>query len=471
VTTNLTYDNAGNRLTLVNATANLTYNYDVTNRLESMDDHNATWSNPGTTPAYIFDYDYRSRRLGREGAANVGGYASYTPSRELYDGGAAVRAYTVSGSPVLNAEYIRGSDWGGGVGGILYNLSGSTPSYYHYDGRGDVVALTSNTGTVNYQAAYDSYGTHSASGSKGTQESGTNYDLFRANTKEEYPSGLLNEGQRYRDLATDVFLTRDPAGMIDGPNEYSYVRQNPWTGFDPEGLQTEPMPGPAMIVPLMIEITLVAIIVKVAWENTFHSHPAQQPTYSAPTTPSSPPPTSTPPIIPPAPPPTSTPPQTNSAPAKNPEGFTPAAPLPNSIPGGSTPTLPTPTSTPPQEISPEASQQLTVMEATVNGNSAASTRRQIIYGLFYPEGPIWKYGISGQDGPADVNHPRVKQQTKGTDLVPKIIDVVPEGEGARQKALDIELQKVDEHADQNDGNGPPGNKRPQPSNQGPGGAQ
>ena len=44
----------------------------------------------------------------------------------------------------------------------------------------------------------------------------------------------------YRDLETGVFLTRDPAGFVDGPNAYTYVRQNPWTKFDPEGLQGIP---------------------------------------------------------------------------------------------------------------------------------------------------------------------------------------------------------------------------------------
>jgi hypothetical protein len=32
------------------------------------------------------------------------------------------------------------------------------------------------------------------------------------------------------------FLTRDPLGFKAGPNMYTYVRQNPWTHFDPEGL-------------------------------------------------------------------------------------------------------------------------------------------------------------------------------------------------------------------------------------------
>jgi uncharacterized protein RhaS with RHS repeats len=39
-----------------------------------------------------------------------------------------------------------------------------------------------------------------------------------------------------------VWLSRDPAGFVDGPNLYAYVRQNPWTAFDPDGL-AEKKPG------------------------------------------------------------------------------------------------------------------------------------------------------------------------------------------------------------------------------------
>jgi RHS repeat-associated protein len=52
------------------------------------------------------------------------------------------------------------------------------------------------------------------------------------------PTGLLLEGYRYRDLETGQFLSRDPAGLVDGPNLYTYVLQNPWTAFDPLGLET-----------------------------------------------------------------------------------------------------------------------------------------------------------------------------------------------------------------------------------------
>jgi hypothetical protein len=36
-----------------------------------------------------------------------------------------------------------------------------------------------------------------------------------------------------------VWLSRDPAGFVDGPNLYAYVMQNPWTGWDPDGLATD----------------------------------------------------------------------------------------------------------------------------------------------------------------------------------------------------------------------------------------
>jgi len=33
-----------------------------------------------------------------------------------------------------------------------------------------------------------------------------------------------------------VWLSPDPAGFVDGPNLYAYVRNNPWSSFDPHGL-------------------------------------------------------------------------------------------------------------------------------------------------------------------------------------------------------------------------------------------
>jgi RHS repeat-associated protein len=113
------------------------------------------------------------------------------------------------------------------VGGLT-----DIPGYTHYNSRGDVVSKTDDTGATTYQARYEAFGTR-------TSEQGNTQDRQKANTKDEDPTGLLNEGFRYRDLESGAFITRDPLGFVDGPNMYAYVVQNPWTKFDPEGLATK----------------------------------------------------------------------------------------------------------------------------------------------------------------------------------------------------------------------------------------
>ena len=71
---------------------------------------------------------------------------------------------------------------------------------------------------------------------------GTRDGKYGANGKYEEPAGLLNEGFRYRDRLTNTFITRDPAGFIDGPNDYNYVGHNPWSAWDPNGLATVLIP-------------------------------------------------------------------------------------------------------------------------------------------------------------------------------------------------------------------------------------
>ncbi len=159
------------------------------------------------------------------GVAGVDTWLSFSAglSVQEYDTAATVG----TASPAV--EFFRGSDWGGGIGGILYSLRGGDPGYKYYNSRGDVVAETDDTLAFNYKASYEAYGTRA-------REEGTTEDRQRANTKDEDPWGALNEGMRYRDLDTGSWMTRDPVGFVDGPNLYAYVVQNPWSKFDPIGL-------------------------------------------------------------------------------------------------------------------------------------------------------------------------------------------------------------------------------------------
>ena len=170
---------------------------------------------------HSYRYDYRTRRVERDEPGTAKTAVTFAGGVSLFE--------LEEGAANPEVEYVRGADIGGGVGGILYSLRSAGIAYSHYNHRGDVVARTDASGSLTYEAHYEAFGTR-------TEEQGTNPDRHRANTKEEDPTGLLNEGFRYRCLETGVFLTRDPAGFVDGPNLYAYVVQNPWTYFDPEGL-------------------------------------------------------------------------------------------------------------------------------------------------------------------------------------------------------------------------------------------
>jgi|GEM_PF-2833742 len=253
------YDDNGNRISRTEDGKLTTYAYDRENRLTEVVvppgvETRTLRATPGTAehrhpeaaldidfqvqhPAktYRYAYDHRTRRVLRDESA-AGGEKTFL----VFSGGTSAREWEGSGATLdpttatLRAEHIRGSDWGGGVGGILYTLRAGAPSYAHYNSRGDVVARTGADGSLTYQAAYEAYGKHGEA--PGSQEWGTSPERHRANTKPEDPTGLLNEGFRYRDLETGTFITRDPLGFVDGPNVYTYVVQNPWTMFDPHGL-------------------------------------------------------------------------------------------------------------------------------------------------------------------------------------------------------------------------------------------
>ena len=123
------------------------------------------------------------------------------------------------------------------MGGIVYTLHGSAAmsanySFNHYNSRGDVTVKSNSGEGVVYAGDYTALGSRSKE-----YMAANNEDWQRSNTKDEDVPGYANEGFRFRDLETGVFINRDPAGFVDGPNLYCYVKQNPWTKFDPLGLE------------------------------------------------------------------------------------------------------------------------------------------------------------------------------------------------------------------------------------------
>lgn len=222
----LSYDEAGNRtsqtVTQAASLSTTSYAWDAQDRLASVT------MPDGSTHSYA--YDYRTRRIG-----TTEGTAPGVPTKQtaiVFSGGLSVAEWegetgSLPVSPTV--EYTRGPDMGGGVGGMLYSLRGGITKYSLSNGRGDIVAQADQSATLTWTASYEAYG-------KRAKETGTNQDKQRANSKDEDPTGLLNEGFRYRDIETGVWMSRDPAGFVDGPNVYAYCRENPWSHFDPNGL-------------------------------------------------------------------------------------------------------------------------------------------------------------------------------------------------------------------------------------------
>jgi RHS repeat-associated protein len=237
---NFSYDPNGARTNKTSVTTEGTevteYVYDEDNRLIQV-----VASAPSVASVVnSFSYDYRSRR-----------YFRSTPTETnlcVFDGGLAIQEYdaTSNSQPQtsnLRTEYTRGEGMGGGVGGMVYSIkhtqaSGLPPQTSiicsHANHRGDIIARSSDTGSLTSFALYEAYGTRPTEWSDGVTG---DPDRQKANTKEEETDlGLLNEGMRYRDLETGTFLTRDPIGYADGPNVYCYVHCNPITKFDAFGL-------------------------------------------------------------------------------------------------------------------------------------------------------------------------------------------------------------------------------------------
>ena len=213
---------------------------------------------------FKWQYDYRTRRIGLTSPAVTGtaaGVATDQPGVALghvafiFSGGLSVAEHqrTAELTPLdatADVAFVRGPDMGGGVGGLLYSKRGGVFKYDVSNGRGDIVAQ-SNPGLANgandftWAASYETAGKRAK-----TTGTGTNADRQRGNSKdEETRLGLLNEGFRYRDTETMVWLSRDPAGFVDGPNLYAYVRQNPWSKFDPKGLAEKNTATPAQAAP------------------------------------------------------------------------------------------------------------------------------------------------------------------------------------------------------------------------------
>ncbi|NQU45192.1 hypothetical protein HQ520_18065 [bacterium] len=219
--TSITYSvNALNQYTGVGGTAlvyddlaNLTYDgmttytWDGENRLVSA-------SVPGHLIAY--KYDPFGRRIETDDNGIV--------TRYVYSGYKVIAEY--SGSGVLQAKYVHGRT----DDEVLRLDRGGSLYYYHYDGLGSVMALSSESGATVETYRYDVWGNPSGSGS-----SGNPYRF--AGRRYEPATGLYYNRSRYYDPGLGRFLSPDPIGYYGGFNLYAYCQNDPINLIDPYGLK------------------------------------------------------------------------------------------------------------------------------------------------------------------------------------------------------------------------------------------
>ncbi len=138
-----------------------------------------------------------------------------------YLGGSVIQELNSSNQVVK--EYLRGLDLGGGIGGIIYQKKGADYYHYHYNHKGDVVALTDGNGELAAYYEYDAWGNMMTEAEK----SGVD-NPYRHSTKEwDEHSGLYYFGARYYYPKVGRWTRRDPAGTVDGLNLYLYARNSP----------------------------------------------------------------------------------------------------------------------------------------------------------------------------------------------------------------------------------------------------
>jgi RHS repeat-associated protein len=238
-----TYDPVGNRKTLASTIPSLpgsiSYSYDLNDRLttDTYDNDGNTISSGGTASTYDFEnhmlthgavsmvYDGDGNRISETAAGVTTKYlvdtlnpTGYSQVLDELVSGAVTKTYTY-GLQRISENQLSGNTW--------------TPTFYGYDGHGNVRFTTSTAGTVGNTYQFDAFGMPIAT-------TGTIANTY-LHSGERFDSNinLYQLRARYYNQATGRFETMDPElGKIFYPgtlHKYLYAQSNPVNRVDPSG--------------------------------------------------------------------------------------------------------------------------------------------------------------------------------------------------------------------------------------------
>ena len=210
--TSYTYDENGNQL----SAGSRTFAYDLANRLR-------TTRRGSTTTTYSYDGD------GVRLQASTGSSSS-SKTNFLWDVSHSLPQLAVerNGSGSTLRQYAYGA-------GRISMTSGSSTSYFHHDGLGSVVNMTSSSGSRRWTWSYEPFGTIRTEQRSGGSAP-TNFMKFTG----EYldPTGLYHLRARQYDPLTGRFLRPDPVDASSGSpitSAFVYAGNRPTVMVDPSG--------------------------------------------------------------------------------------------------------------------------------------------------------------------------------------------------------------------------------------------
>ena len=209
----LTYDANGNRI----SDGKYKYTWNEDDQLVSITKQGAT------TPFATYKYDEDNRRIEKSVNGQV--------TRYFYDGDSINPLYETDGSGNVLRQYVYSTS-----GTRLAMKSKGQTLYYHYNPRGDVVAMTNQDKEVVATYEYDSWGNVLKSDTKGIA---ADNPFGYAGYMYDKEIGMYYLVARYYNPDHGVFLSVDPdPGDEDDPitmNGYTYGDNNPVMMTDPDG--------------------------------------------------------------------------------------------------------------------------------------------------------------------------------------------------------------------------------------------